>query len=76
MPKFHFNIRDDRGLMPDDEGMELGDLEAARNEALESARELLADAIRAHKDVDNMQIEIANEDGEVIQTLRVRDLLR
>jgi hypothetical protein len=75
MPKFFFNIVDDACLIEDHEGMELPDLEAARNEARESARELLADALRAHKDVDGRRIEIANARGDVIAALNVRDLL-
>jgi hypothetical protein len=75
MPKFHFNIRDDQGLIPDEEGMELPDLAAARTEASEGAREILADALRFHREVDGKRIEIADERGEVIETLKVRDLL-
>lgn len=75
MPKFFFNIVDDKSRVPDHEGMELPDLDAARNEAQESARELLADALRAHKDVDGRRIEIGNENGDVITALKVRDLL-
>jgi hypothetical protein len=75
MPKFYFNIVDDECLVKDHEGMELPDLESARNEAKESARELLADALRAHREVNGRRIEIANERGDVIAALKVRDLL-
>ena len=75
MPKFFFNIVDDQSRVPDHEGMELPDLDAARKEADASARELLVDALRAHKEVDGRRIEIANENGEVITALKVRDLL-
>jgi hypothetical protein len=35
----------------------------------------LADALRSHKEVDGKQIEIANQDGMVIEAIKVRDLL-
>jgi hypothetical protein len=66
MPKFTFNIVDDEQQLRDEEGMDLPDLEAARSEAQESARGRLADALRAHKDVNGRRIEIANAQGDVI----------
>jgi hypothetical protein len=75
MPKFYFHIRDDAGLIPDEEGMELPDIDAARKEAETGAREILADALRAHKEVDGKRIEIANQSGEVLDSFKVRDLL-
>jgi hypothetical protein len=75
MPKFHFHIRDASGVVLDEDGMELPDLAAAREEAQEAARQLLADAIRAHKEVDGKKIEIAKDDGPVIEVIEVRDIL-
>jgi hypothetical protein len=75
MPKFYFHIRDDAGVIPDEEGMELPDLGAARKEAEEGAREILANALMAHKEVDGKKIEIANQSGEVLASLKVRDIL-
>ena len=75
MPKFHFNIRDHRGLIPDIEGMELPDIAAARQEAEEGAREILAEALRYHEEIDGKRIEIVSETGDVIDILKVRDLL-
>jgi hypothetical protein len=40
MPTYYFHIRDGDTLILDDEGCELDDLEAIRNEALRSARDL------------------------------------
>lgn len=75
MPKFYFHIRDDAGPIADNEGMEFADLKAARKEAEESARELLADALRTHKEVDGKRIEIADAGGSVLETIKVRDML-
>jgi hypothetical protein len=75
MPKFYFHIRDDAGLIAGNEGMEFADLKAARKEAEESARELLADALRTHKEVDGKRIEIADAGGSVLETIKVWDML-
>ena len=75
MPKFHFHIRDASGVALDEDGMELPNLDAAREEAQEAARQILADALKSHKEVDGRKIEIAEEDGAVIEVIEVRDLL-
>jgi hypothetical protein len=75
MPRYYFNIYEHGRLIPDDEGMELPDAKAAHEEAEEGAREILADAIRAHNDVDGKRIEIADEDGSVLETIVVRAVL-
>ena len=40
MPRYYFHIRDGDTLVFDDEGCELADWEAIKNEALRSARDL------------------------------------
>jgi hypothetical protein len=55
--------------------MEFPDINAARKEAEEGAREILADALRAHKEVDGKRIEIVNQSGEMLDSFKVRDLL-
>jgi hypothetical protein len=75
MPKFTVNIVDDEQQLRDEEGLDFPDLEAARSEAQESARERLGDALRAHKDVNGRRIEIANEQDDVIAARKVRDML-
>jgi len=40
VPRYYFHIRDGDTLVFDDDGCELADLEAIRNEALQSARDL------------------------------------
>jgi hypothetical protein len=63
-------------LIPDQEGTELPTVEAAHEEAEASAREFLADALRRHSEVNGKRIEIADANGSVIETIRVRDVLR
>jgi hypothetical protein len=75
MPTFYFDIRDTQNLYKDEEGMELPDLNAARREAEEGAREMLADALKGHKVVDGKRIEIADENRSVLEIIKVRDFL-
>ncbi len=56
--------------------MDLPDLPAAHQEALLSAREILADQLRAGKPLDGQLIEIADESGRVLGVLSFKDALR
>ena len=47
MGRFYFQLRAGDKLTPDDEGIDLPNFTAARREAVLSARELLAEAIRS-----------------------------
>jgi hypothetical protein len=46
MPQYFLHVRDHEGLILDPDGSCLDDLSAARAEAIESARELMAKASR------------------------------
>ena len=71
-----FDIVDDAGVTRDPEGSELSSPAAAMEEARGHAREMLADTLRA-PDARSMarRFDITNESGQVIGTLRFRDLL-
>jgi hypothetical protein len=75
MPRYYFNIYEQGRLIPDEEGAEFPTLKAARVEAEASARELLADALKGHVEVNGKRIEIADVDGLVVETIMVRDVL-
>ena len=77
MPRFHFNVRDDQeeGLIEDEEGVELCDTNAARDEAEQGAREMLANSIKGGAEVNGKIIEITSESGEIVGTVNLRDLL-
>jgi uncharacterized protein DUF6894 len=49
MPRFYFDIHDDQGLWPDEEGYELPDLRAAQREAALSLVEI------AHSEIPDKQ---------------------
>ena len=46
MPRYFFHIYDDKGCIPDDEGMELADDAAAKAEGIISAHEMRAHDLR------------------------------
>jgi hypothetical protein len=73
MPQFYFHIRDQGGLIPDDEGMMLRDLKEAKQEALESCLDLVRNRAQGHHRVDGLRIEIADASGTVIDSVNVRD---
>ncbi|WP_062017976.1 hypothetical protein [Aureimonas sp. AU4] len=52
-------------IVRDPEGGDYPDLAAAEAEAVEAARELMASAIRAGRDISDWTIEIADETGMV-----------
>jgi hypothetical protein len=73
MPRYYFHIRRGVQTSEDKEGMECKDVEAARNEAALSARELMADRLKSGLPLDGDSFEIADAAGEVLATVRFGD---
>jgi hypothetical protein len=67
MKRFHLHVWSGDGLVAaDDEGVELEDIGAARNEAVLAAREIMADALRkGHLPIDH-RFEIYDETGPIL----------
>jgi nucleoid-associated protein YgaU len=76
MPRYFFHLREGDRVLPDHDGSELPNLEAARAEAIQSARELLAAKLKAGEVVDGQAFEIADESGEVVLTAPLSEALR
>jgi hypothetical protein len=76
MPLFFLNVRDGASLVRDPEGSEFADLEAARAEALASARDLVGDNLKNDQVQDNRQYEITDEAGQVLATVPLMDALK
>jgi hypothetical protein len=76
MPRFFFHIIDGDRIIEDPEGTELEDLDAARVEALHSARQLLAERLKAGDLVDGQVFEIRNEHGQLLAIVPFRDAVR
>jgi hypothetical protein len=75
MARFYFHLRNTGQLVTDDEGLELPNKWEALREAQLSARELLADAIKAGQDTVPEAFVIADEHGREIATLPLEALL-
>jgi hypothetical protein len=75
MARFFFHVRDGADLSRDEEGQELPDVEAARQEAINSNREMLGERILHGGPLNHRQIEIADETGHVVEVVRAVDVL-
>ena len=75
MARYYFHLRDGGELVTDDEGVDLPDLSAAKREAIQAARELLADAIRAGKTRVPEAYVIADEAGRALETIHLASIL-
>ncbi|MCO6052188.1 hypothetical protein NGM99_20580 [Mesorhizobium sp. RP14(2022)] len=72
MPRFFFNMP---GQFEDPDGASYKDLDAARNEAITSGREMVSERIRQGALIGHDKIEIADENGTLLETIRLRDLI-
>lgn len=66
MARYYFHIKDGAELIKDPQGTELPTLHAARVQALASARELWADAIKSGKALGADAVVIADENGGTV----------
>lgn len=75
MPRFYFHICNGTGLIEDEEGQDLPSVEAARLEAMRSARDVMAgDVQRGILDLSSF-IEIEDADHQLIETLSFQDAI-
>jgi uncharacterized protein DUF6894 len=70
MSRFYFHIRFGDQIVIDHEGSDLPDPAAAREEALVSARQILADAIRSGNETIPEAFVIADSEGHELETVR------
>jgi len=75
MPRFFLHIDDGTQRIADEEGSELPDLAAARDEALGAARQLWSAAILDQRDIGMHSFHIANDQDEVIASIKMDDVL-
>jgi uncharacterized protein DUF6894 len=75
MGRFYFHVRAGDELTPDDEGMDLPDLSAAKREAVPSARELLAEAIKSGKQTVPDAFVIADDEGRPLDIVSLAAVL-
>ncbi|MEO8302478.1 MAG: hypothetical protein ABI608_11815 [Rhizomicrobium sp.] len=75
MPKFYFHVRDDTGFTRDSEGQELPNEDAARQEAVSAAREILGEKLLHGGSLNHRSIEVADEAGRIVGEVSSRDVL-
>jgi hypothetical protein len=73
--RYFFHIRDEAGLIRDEEGSDLPNLAAAYGEARQSARDLVADDMRRGVEVATRSIEIMDEAGTLFESFPVRRVM-
>lgn len=74
--RYYLNIRNGDMLIADLEGADYPSLDEARQEAVRSARELLSEMVRRGEVVNGRSIEICDEEGRILETIRLREQFR
>src|SRR5215217_1262319 len=75
MTNFFFDVLNGREVREDPEGQEFADLDAARAEAVASARDLVAYAIMRNEDLSGRSFLIRDESEQMVATVPFRDTL-
>jgi hypothetical protein len=75
MPRYYFHIREGQDLVRDEEGTEASDLEAAKSEARDSARDLAIDGIRNKRPLEGRLVEVADGEGKTLAVIAIRDVV-
>ncbi len=76
MATYYFNVRDVTGLIRDTEGAELPDLDAVREEAQASAREILAESLKGGTSLNHRSFEVADESGATVLVYPFHDAMK
>ena len=69
MGRFYFHLKEGDELIPDEDGTDLPDVAAATREAVLTARELLANAIKGGKERVPEALVIADEAGQTLEVV-------
>jgi hypothetical protein len=75
MARYFFHIRDGDRFIKDFEGQEFLSLDAAREDAVVSARQMMAEKVRQGEVIDGQVIEIWSEAGDCVDTVVFQDQL-
>jgi hypothetical protein len=75
MPRYFISFLRAGQISNDDEGEDFPDLEAAHATAMDSAREILANDIKAGSSVALEAVFITNGDGQQLASIRATDVL-
>jgi hypothetical protein len=69
--RYHFHIRSERGLFPDDEGMEFDKEDTARAEALKSTLELAREFPHNGGTIKLLSVDVVEQTGRLVLSLPI-----
>jgi hypothetical protein len=75
MPHYFFHVRNGNLSSLDDEGGDFDDFAAAEREAVLSVRDLMIEALKNGEPVIGWRVEIADEDGKVLNSVPAQRIL-
>jgi hypothetical protein len=75
MPRYYFNLRDQNRIDPDEDGLELPDLDAAYLETFEAAKEMWGEAIRKMRNPSQQRFEISDAEGTTLLVVPFMEVL-
>jgi len=75
MPHYYFHVREGSTLNRDNEGQDLPNVEAAREEAISIFREILGEKLLHGGSLNSCSIEISDETGRVVDVVNAKDVL-
>lgn len=75
MPRYYFDISSPGAFLRDESGVEFEHLDQVEPAAVEGARGMMAEDLKAGRPIDHQQFEIRDEGGSLVLTLRFRDVL-
>ena len=76
MPRYFLHVNERSALLVDPDGQECADLAAARQEATEAARDLMAERLRAGEPLGlHREMIIADEHGTTFATLSFHEVV-
>jgi hypothetical protein len=75
MPRFFVNFRNDDLVAFDQEGVDAPDLEAARDLAIASARELIGEAVKHGGSTIPNAVIVSDENGKDLLTVSLSDIV-
>jgi hypothetical protein len=73
---FFFHVRTGERFARDEEGIDLPDLDAARQEATASVREIVANAILAGEPVGDRAVHVVDQTDALVFAIQFRDVIR
>ena len=66
MARYYFDLQDNDGITPDDEGLELRNLALVQDEAARSLADMARDAVRTNASNQRMAIQVRDDKGPVM----------